>query len=116
VLACAPGEHHELGLLAFGVVLSRCGWRITYLGTDSPIDAVAEVARSLLPAVVVLLSMDPDRLSNHAQEIAHLASQVQIVIAGAGATAEVAELTQTRVLHQDPVSAAGIVDRDYSTR
>src|SRR4029453_5883093 len=37
VLACVPGEHHELGLLAFGVALRRRGWRITYLGTDSPI-------------------------------------------------------------------------------
>jgi MerR family transcriptional regulator, light-induced transcriptional regulator len=36
ILACVPGEQHELGLLAFGVALRRRGWRITYLGTDSP--------------------------------------------------------------------------------
>ena len=47
ILACLPGEHHELGLLAFGVALRRRGWRITYLGTDSPIGAVADTARSL---------------------------------------------------------------------
>jgi MerR family transcriptional regulator, light-induced transcriptional regulator len=29
VLACLPGEHHELGLLVFGVALRRRGWRIT---------------------------------------------------------------------------------------
>src|SRR5829696_2376939 len=28
VLACLPGEHHELGLLVFGVALRRRGWRI----------------------------------------------------------------------------------------
>jgi MerR family transcriptional regulator, light-induced transcriptional regulator len=56
ILACVPGEHHELGLLVFGVALRRRGWRITYLGTDSPIDAAADTARSVLPAVVVLLS------------------------------------------------------------
>jgi DNA-binding transcriptional MerR regulator len=116
VLACAPGEQHELGLLAFGVALGRRGWRITYLGTDSPIGAVADTVRSLLPAVVVLLSVDPDRFLEHAREIADLAKQVQVVIAGAGATPEVARLTQTRVLDQDPVSAAGIVDRDHPTR
>src|SRR5829696_8387999 len=49
ILACVPGEHHELGLLAFGVALHRRGWRITYLGTDSPIDAVADIAPSLAP-------------------------------------------------------------------
>ena len=46
ILACLPGEHHELGLLAFGVTLRRRGWRITCLGTDSPIGAVADTAQS----------------------------------------------------------------------
>jgi DNA-binding transcriptional MerR regulator len=114
LLACVPGEHHELGLLAFGVALRRRGWRITYLGTDSPIGAVADVARSLPPAVVVLLSVDPDNFLDHAREIADLAKRVQVVIAGAGATPELAGQTQTRVLDQDPVSAAETVDRDHS--
>jgi DNA-binding transcriptional MerR regulator len=112
VLACIPGEHHELGLLAFGVALGRRGWRITYLGADSPIGTIAEITRSLQPAIVVLTSVAPDNFLEHAREIADLAKQVQVVIAGAGATPEVAQLTQTRVLEQDPVSAAGIVDRD----
>ena len=77
MLACVPGEHHELGLLAFGVALSRRGWRITYLGTNSPIDAIADVTRSLRPAVVVLVSMNPDNFLDHAREIADLAAQVQ---------------------------------------
>jgi MerR family transcriptional regulator, light-induced transcriptional regulator len=115
ILACLPGEHHELGLLAFGVALRRRGWRITYLGTDSPIGAVADIARSVRPAVVVLLSMSPDNSMDHAREIEQLANQVQVMIAGPGATPEVARHTQTHVLDQDPVSAAGIIDRDHST-
>jgi MerR family transcriptional regulator, light-induced transcriptional regulator len=114
ILACLPGEHHELGLLAFGVALRRRGWRITYLGTDSPIGAVADTARSLRPAVVVLLSMDPDDFLDHARQIEQLAQQVPVVIAGPGATPEIARQTQTRLLDQDPVSAAGTIDRDHS--
>jgi methanogenic corrinoid protein MtbC1 len=113
ILACLPGEHHELGLLVFGVALRRRGWRITYLGTDSPIDAIADTARSVLPAVVVLLSMHPDNFLDHAREIKKLANQVQVMIAGPGATPEVARHTQTRVLDQDPVSAAQTIDRDH---
>ena len=116
ILACLPGEHHELGLLVFGVALRRRGWRITYLGTDSPIDAVADTARSLRPAVVVLLSITPDNFLDHAQQIEQLAKQVQVVIAGPGATVEVARQTQTRLLDQDPVSAAETIDRDHSAR
>jgi DNA-binding transcriptional MerR regulator len=113
ILACVPGEHHELGLLAFGVALRRRGWRITYLGTDSPIDAAADTARSLAPAVVVLLSINPDNFLDHAGQIEQLANQVPVMIAGTGATPEVARHTQTRLLDQDPVSAAGIIDRDH---
>jgi len=115
ILACLPGEHHELGLLVFGVALRRRGWRITYLGTNSPIDAVADTARSLRPAVVVLLSINPDNFLDHAQQIEQLAKQVQVVIAGPGATVEAARQTQTRLLDQDPVSAAETIDRDHST-
>jgi MerR family transcriptional regulator, light-induced transcriptional regulator len=113
ILACAPGEHHELGLLVFGVALHRRGWRITYLGTDSPIGAVADIARSLTPAVVVLLSLNPDNFLDHAREIEQLTKQVPVMIAGTGATPEVARHTQTRVLDQDPVSAAQTIDRDH---
>jgi MerR family transcriptional regulator, light-induced transcriptional regulator len=115
ILACVPGEHHELGLLAFGVALRRRGWRITYLGTDSPIGAVADLARPLAPAVVVLLSMTPQGFLDHAREIEQLASQVPVVTAGPGATPEVARQTQTHVLDQDPVTAADTIDRDHPT-
>ena len=116
ILACVPGEHHELGLLAFGVALHRRGWRITYLGTDSPIDAVADISRSVAPAVVVLLAMTEEGFLNQAHEIEKLANQVQVVIAGTGATPEAARHTQTHVLDQDPVSAAAIIDRDHPAR
>src|SRR5215211_7308062 len=115
ILACLPGEHHELGLLVFGVALRRRGWRITYLGTNSPISSVADIIRSVLPAVVVLLSMNSDNFLDHARELEQLANQVPVVIAGTGATPEVARQTQTRVLDQDPVSAAQTIDHDHST-
>lgn len=114
VLACVPGEHHELGLLAFGVALRRRSWRITYLGTDSPIGAIADTSRTVQPAVVVLLSMNPEGFLDHAPEIGKLAGQVPVTIAGPGATPEAARQTHTQALTQDPVSAAANIDRDYS--
>jgi methanogenic corrinoid protein MtbC1 len=42
VLACAPGERHELGLLMVAVLLRADGWQVAYLGADTPVeDAVA---------------------------------------------------------------------------
>ena len=35
LLACLPGELHDLGLIAFGLSLRQRGWRIAYLGADA---------------------------------------------------------------------------------
>ena len=44
VLACAPGELHDLPLIVFGLVLSARGWVITYLGPDTPISTIQELS------------------------------------------------------------------------
>ena len=54
LLACPPGEHHDIGLIAFGLSLRGRGWRIVYLGQDTPLDTLAETVRRLAPAVVVM--------------------------------------------------------------
>jgi methanogenic corrinoid protein MtbC1 len=45
VLACAPGERHELGLMTVGIALRRDGWDVAYLGADTPLDDALDVAR-----------------------------------------------------------------------
>ena len=44
VLACPPGEHHDLGLICFGLVIRRRGWRVALLGADSPVATIADTA------------------------------------------------------------------------
>ena len=38
VLACGPGERHELGLLMLAVLLRADGWDVAYLGPDLPVE------------------------------------------------------------------------------
>ena len=46
VLACAPGERHEVGLLMLAVLLRADGWQVAYLGADVPVaDAVGLAVR-----------------------------------------------------------------------
>ena len=54
VLACPPGERHELGLLCFGLALREHGWRITYLGAETPLREITDALGELSPSVVVL--------------------------------------------------------------
>jgi len=85
VLACAPGEQHDLGLLAFGIALRARGWRIIYLGTDTPITSVADAARSCSPAAVVVSAVNPRIFRRHAEELQQLALDTRLCLGGAGA-------------------------------
>ena len=85
VLACAPGEQHDLGLLAFGLALRARGWRIIYLGTDTPIASIADAARSCNPAAVVVSAVNPRVFQRHADELLQLARNTRLCLGGAGA-------------------------------
>jgi methanogenic corrinoid protein MtbC1 len=54
VLACAPGERHELGLMMAALALRRDGWKIVYLGADTPVRDAFSLAEKLSANVVGL--------------------------------------------------------------
>jgi DNA-binding transcriptional MerR regulator len=106
VLACLPGEQHDLGLLAFGISLQRRGWRIIYLGPDTPIATIHHAIGRIRPDLVVLTSTVTEHVAAHADAIADLARATSVALGGAGATAELAARTGVRLLDTDPVTAA----------
>jgi methanogenic corrinoid protein MtbC1 len=58
VLATLPGEEHALGLQMAALVLAWCGNRLVYLGTEAPVDEVAQAARDQAArAVAVSVSL-----------------------------------------------------------
>ena len=78
VLACLPGEQHDLGLIAFGLALRSRGWRIVYLGTDAPIETVEEVSRQLDPSLVVLVAVSSERVQPVLVRVAPVLFQPQV--------------------------------------
>ena len=103
VLAAAPGELHDLGLIAFGVTLHRRGWRITYLGPDTPIESLVETAARLEPDLVVVVATTRKRLTPLVAALRNIGRSTDIAVAGAGAANGVDGI---RVLDADPVTAA----------
>jgi DNA-binding transcriptional MerR regulator len=85
VLACAPGEQHDLGLLAFGLTLRARGWRIVYLGADTPIASVADTVQAFDPAFVVVSAVNPRAFRRHAAELQQLSRETRLCLGGAGA-------------------------------
>ena len=60
VLACAPGERHEIGLLMLAVLLRADGWQVAYLGADTPAREAVRLARGLGASVVAFSASRED--------------------------------------------------------
>jgi methanogenic corrinoid protein MtbC1 len=88
------------------VALSARGWRISYLGADTPLADLAGAALRLKPAVVVISATDESRLLDSAADIRRLADHARTVVGGAGATANAARRLRAERLTGDPVTAA----------
>jgi MerR family transcriptional regulator, light-induced transcriptional regulator len=115
ILACPPDERHDIALICFGFVLGRSGWRITYLGADTPIATLAEAANALEPDLVVIASIMDGRLAAVAPAIRELAAARPVHIAGQDATADLARSTGTMHLIDPPVAAANQLVESLST-
>jgi MerR family transcriptional regulator, light-induced transcriptional regulator len=60
VAACAPGEHHEIGLLLFAIEAHAADLQTILLGADTPLEEVAVVQkRCECDGVVISASIDP---------------------------------------------------------
>ncbi|HEX2411265.1 MAG TPA: MerR family transcriptional regulator [Solirubrobacteraceae bacterium] len=113
LLACAPGEEHDLGLIAFGLVLRSYGWRILLLGADTPVVTLARAVEETRPALTVVTSVEPARLEAEAPALRGLADLVPLVLAGPGASDAVCEQVGVSRLDGDLVAAAGDVAAGY---
>jgi MerR family transcriptional regulator, light-induced transcriptional regulator len=112
VLACPPGERHELGLLCFGLALREHGWRITYLGVETPLRELADSLGELQPTVVVLSAISRQRFLDARDELSELGARVRVLIGGAGASEALAHTLGVEFLGGDAVAeAAGLAAR-----
>ena len=106
VLACPPGELHDLALMVFGIVLNRNGWRIDFLGMNTPVEELTRTVDARRPDLVVLAATLPENLEPHATQLTALARRAPLALAGAGATPQIAAAVGARLLTGDPVTAA----------
>lgn len=112
LLACPPGEQHELGLLCFGLLLCNRGWRIAYLGAETPTSDIATAIAELSPELVVLGSIDAQRFLDAADGIRELRTQARLAIGGAGASEALARSLGAELLADDLVAAARALTGD----
>lgn len=111
VLACAPGERHELGLMMTAIALRRDGWQIAYLGCDTPVaDALALAARVSARLLGISIALpEHGRALEASFEGSERPRGLALVLGGAGATAPLARrLGATNAKRGLPQSVAAL--------
>lgn len=114
LLACPPGEHHDLGLIAFGLVLHERGWRITFLGSNTPLATMAGAADTLGPTLVVISCLDASVLTDARAELVVLGKRHRVAIAQAVLPDALMRSANAFALTGGPVSAAETLAANWS--
>ena len=116
VLACLPGEQHDIGLIAFGLALRARGWRIVYLGTDTPVDVLEQVAPAVQAQISIVSAARAEPLAPVMSDLEALARRHSLALGGHGASAaELEETSELLLLTGDLISEAEHIGRPAQT-
>lgn len=100
LLACLPGEYHEIGLLLFALATVNFGYRVLVLGSNTPLDQLPRVLQQQ-PCTGIVLSGSARPLRGlFDSELPELVnnSDVPVFIGG-----------KTAAKHQQKIEAAGAI-------
>jgi MerR family transcriptional regulator, light-induced transcriptional regulator len=82
LVACPPGEQHAVGALCLAVLMAQDGWRVSFLGADTPLDEVDAVAQARHARACVAVCTRPGSAAEAARDIAALPNFRLWVLAG----------------------------------
>ncbi|GAC1339006.1 MAG: cobalamin-dependent protein [Candidatus Dormibacteria bacterium] len=91
LLACAPGERHDLPLVFVRLQLQRAGWRVTMLGADLPIPDLVSAVSDSRPRLVGLSATSADNLPallEAAGAVRAIDTELLVAVGGQAVTAD----------------------------
>jgi methanogenic corrinoid protein MtbC1 len=106
LLACLPGDFHDLALICFGLALREHGWRITFLGANTPYESIRATITELEPQLTVLTRTAAVEPRDPEDVVAAIAKGGPLALAGPGIDPELARSTGVELLREDPFTAA----------
>ena len=92
VLACAPGERHDIGLLMLAVMLRTDGWRVEFLGADTPVAEAISFADDVGATMLCLSASRVESLESVRSALASVSPPdgVALVLGGPAVTPKIA--------------------------
>ena len=109
LLACPPGERHDMVLLCVALMLRERGVRVRFLGADTPVPAILVAARGTGADAVVLAATRPATFTSHASALRELAADRPLYAAGRGADEQTLAEIGALPLPADPVRAVVVL-------
>jgi cobalamin-dependent methionine synthase I len=100
LLACLPGDLHEIGLLFFALAAVNAEYRVLTLGANTPLQEIPEVLAQKTCAGIVLSSSSEPARAVIDTELPNLMKHVKIPVFIGGKTA---------VSHQDSLEQTGAI-------
>lgn len=89
IVACAPGEYHEIGALMISVLLRKRGVQVHYIGANTPLEDLMHYAHTHKGDAILLsvgLASDTQVLREHAEDLREL--DIPVIMGGALLNAE----------------------------
>ena len=100
LLACLPGEYHEIGLLLFALATVNFGYRVLVLGSNTPLDQLPKVLQQQSCTGIVLSGSARPLRGLFDSELPELVKNSDIPVFVGGRTA---------AKHQQKIEAAGAI-------
>jgi len=85
IIACAPLDQHELGALMLAVLLRRRGYRIFYVGANTPVADLVEMGRRHQPSAMMVSASTSESLTELRARREMLQSAAPLLVFGGGA-------------------------------
>lgn len=106
ILTLAPGEQRDLALMCFGIAIRNHGWRVLFLGADTPVEVTEHACRRLDPDFVLVAASDPRLIVDAEDRLRRLSRVAPLAIVGRGLRRGIAADVGARLVRREPVTAA----------
>jgi len=82
IVACPPGERHSVGAMALSVLMAQDGWRVSFLGADTPLGEADAVAAARRASACIAVCTVPGSADRAVQELGNCHNTRLWVLAG----------------------------------
>ena len=82
IVACAPFDQHELGALILAVLLRRAGYQVYFVGANTPVEDLADMARAVKPLAIMISASSVDSVHQLMNKRGHLQGVAPLLVLG----------------------------------